>query len=96
MIIINLEQSDKNTIEKLLKDNGIESEIIDKKNFNGQSEIIELICTLSTVSLPIIAKIIVERIRSRKYIEVKHKGLIIKGLSEENTVKILEKLIGKK
>lgn len=95
MILLELSPTDKAHIEAEIKESTLDAQVLEKKNFNGQTEILEVLIVLSTSALPIIAKLIIERIRSRKHIEVKYKGLTIKGLSEKNTIDILGKLIEK-
>lgn len=96
MILLELEPNEKESVETIIKENSLDGEILEKKNFNGQTEILQIIFVLTSASLPIIGKIIIEKIRSKKHIEVKYKGLTIKGLSEENTLKMLKKIIDKK
>lgn len=92
MIVIQIEN---NEIELLNEINSLNPEFIEKRNFNGQQELIELLLKLTPVSLPLIAHIITTAIKSKKQIVVKYKGFTIQGLSEKNTVKILEKMIDK-
>jgi aspartyl/asparaginyl-tRNA synthetase len=95
MILIEVSPNEKVLIDTELNNNYLKADFLNKKNFNGQTEILEVLIQLSTFSIPIIAGIIIKQIKARKHIEVKYKGLKIKGLSETNTVKILEKLIEK-
>lgn len=96
MIIIQLEPNEILLIEEIKNIPESDTELILKKNFNGQQELVEMLVKITVISLPLIANIIVQAIKSKKQIVVKHKGTTIKGLSEANTMKILEKLIDKK
>jgi hypothetical protein len=65
--------------------------VISSDRFDGDT-LIQAIVTLGSISIPLVAKIIIENIRSKKHVVVKHKGIEIKGLDAENTIKILEEL----
>ena len=96
MILFQIEPDDFFLFNEIVDDPSIEKKIIDKKNFNGQTELIELLCSATMLSIPILGKIIIESIKSRRNIIIKHNGTTIKGLSQDNVTKILEKLIDKK
>ena len=95
MILIEVSPEEKTLIETELNNSSLKADFLNKKKFNGQTEILEVLIQLSTFSIPIIAGIIIKQITAKKHIDVKYKGLKIKGPSEKNTVKILEKIIEK-
>lgn len=64
------------------------------KRFDGVSDYIQALVTLTTISIPLVAKIIIEKIRSKKHISIKYGGIEIKGISEDNVFQVLENLKG--
>jgi hypothetical protein len=87
-IIIELENS-KESIQSIEKCEGVN--VINSDRFEGGA-VLQVIITLGTISIPLVAKIIIENLRANKHVVVKHKGIVIKGLSAENTLKVLEEL----
>lgn len=67
-------------------------EVVETKNFDGLGDIIQAIVAVSSITIPLIYKIIKSHISSKKYISVKYKGVEIKGVSEKNIVEILNKI----
>jgi len=86
---------DKN-FEKELNDAVISSKdeivIVNTNKFEGIGEIIQAMVVLGGVTIPIIGKIIIEAIRSKKHVVIKKKGFIVSGISEKNAVQILKDL----
>ena len=96
MFLIQIEKQNLELLDEIIKQPDIETTIVSKKNFNGQTELVELLCTATLTSIPFIYKIIIAGINSRKNILIKYNGITINGLSQENAYKVLEKLIEKK
>jgi hypothetical protein len=71
----------------------LESEItfIDTQRFDG-ALVVQILATLSTVTAPLLAKIIVERIRANRHVVIKKQGITISGLNADNAVKVLAEL----
>lgn len=65
--------------------------VINSDRFDG-SVLLQAIVTLGTISIPLVAKIIIEKLRSNRHIVIKHKGIEIKGLDADNARKILEEI----
>jgi hypothetical protein len=66
-------------------------EFVDTNRLSGETDIIAAIVTISSFTLPLVANIITELIRSRQYVKVKVKGIEVSGLSESNAMEILKK-----
>ncbi|KJH65676.1 hypothetical protein [Chromobacterium violaceum] len=64
---------------------------IDAKRFDG-AVVLQLLAMLNTVTIPLLAKIVIERIRANRHVVIKKKGLVIRGLSADNAVKVLSEL----
>ena|SRR2546425_10602633 len=65
-------------------------------SFDGQSEIITLVITLTPAVLVFLAKLITEQIRARRYIKVIYKGVQIQGIDEKNAIEVLRNITGGK
>ena len=97
--------SDKNIISiQIMKDdeaviNLFESEAmldfqkLESSSFDGQSEIITLLVTLTPMVLAFIGKVISDQIRSKKHIKIVYKGIQIQGIDESNAMEIINKII---
>lgn len=68
-------------------------ELFESKKSDASKFFIEALVTLSTISIPYLAEIIIEKIKSNKHIELKYEGLEVKGISEDNVMEILDKLL---
>lgn len=93
-LLVQIPLDDAVTRDGLLKDGTIRCETIETKGFDGFSEVISLLVYLTPVSIPVLGKVIIEHIRSRKEIRVIHRGTEISGLSPDNVIKVLEALYG--
>ena len=91
-----LEVYERDTIElqneiKELTENG--AVVIRSKTFQGAPETIRLLIELTPVVLASITTIVLTNIKAKKHISIKYKGVEVTGISEENVLKIFEKLI---
>ena len=67
------------------------TQFIESKRFDGVT-ILQILASLNTVTIPLIGKIIIERIRANKNVVVKTKGVTISGLNADDVVKVLTRL----
>ena len=65
------------------------------KKFGGGEVAIQALVTLTTMSIPIVGKIVIERIRANKHVEIIADGKKVKGLSTENAIRVLKELSDK-
>ena len=69
-------------------------EFYSRKNFDGADSVVEIVAIVSSLSAAAIsawAKVVIEKIRSRKFISLTIDGKEIKGVSEEMIVQLVEK-----
>ena len=64
-------------------------EIFKAKRADAASVVLEVIAIVTPITLPLIAGIIKERIRAKKYVKVKMDGIELQGLSEQSVERIL-------
>ena len=62
------------------------------KHFDGLSYAVHLVIALSAVTIPAVAKVIVELIRAKQHVSVKFEGVEVKGISENNALEVLQRL----
>ena len=67
------------------------TQFIESKRFDGVT-VLQILASLNTVTIPLIGKIIIERIRANKNVVVKTKGVTISGLNADDVVKVLTRL----
>jgi len=88
-IRLEIARDDTATLTRLqdLQDEGMV--IATPDHFEGGVEIVSILITLTTASIPIIASIVKELIRSKRHIKVKMKGIEIAGASLADIEKFL-------
>ncbi|POG04146.1 hypothetical protein BGP82_23110 [Pseudomonas putida] len=64
---------------------------IDAKRFDG-ADVLQILAALNTVTIPVLGKIAIERIRSNRHVVIKKDGVVVSGLSADNAIKVLNKL----
>lgn len=79
-------------IFKMLEENSNIS-YVETDNFDGLSELIRAIVTLTASTIPFILKVIREQKDEKKYVTISYKGIEIKAESEEQIEEILRRLI---
>ncbi|MFT7405703.1 hypothetical protein [Zhongshania sp.] len=87
-----------NDDEEILKTFNSEADLdflkLETSSFDGQSEIVTLLVTLTPMALTFLGKVITEQIKSKRYVKVIYKGVQIQGVNEKNVAKILEEITG--
>lgn len=64
---------------------------IEASRFDGVL-VLQILAALNTVTLPLIAKLVSESIRAKRYVVVKKKGIEIKGLNASDVISVLREL----
>jgi hypothetical protein len=84
--------------EELLKTFNSEPDVdfikLETSSFDGQSEIVTLLVTLTPMALTFLGKVISEQIKSKRYVKIIYKGVQIQGVNEKNVAKMLEEITG--
>jgi hypothetical protein len=92
VIPIQIQKDDANTLDKFESKKDVDSVKLETSSFDGQSEIITLIVTLTPIALTFLGKVITEQIKAKKYVKVIYKGVQIQGVNEKNVAKILKEI----
>ncbi len=92
-LIIEVESKDEHFLRTLQTSSPFEAKLFHSRRFEGEIGITEALTILATVTIPVIAKVIIELLRARKQVRIKVDGIEISGLTENTTVGILEKLL---
>ena len=93
VISIQVQKQDSAIIEALTANQDLPVTKLETSSFDGQSEILTLVITITPMLLTFIGKILTEQIRARKYIKVVYKGVQIQGITESSVADILSKVI---
>lgn len=96
MISVQIQKRDSDFLGLISQDDKLEYEQLETSSFDGQSEIVTLVITLTPMVLGFLGKIIAEQIRSKRYVKVIYEGVQVQGISEENATKLIQKMIEKK
>jgi hypothetical protein len=88
-IMIEVDNEDKEYFESIFNAHRITVDMVETQRFGGMTETLAFIAAITTASLPVISKVIVEAIRAKHNVKIKIKGLEIDGITEENAMKIL-------
>lgn len=90
-VLIELDTADEAVIREAFNELSDDVSIANAKRFDGATAL-QLLALLNTVTIPIIGKIVIERIRSNRHVVIKKKGIVISGLSANNAIKVLTEL----
>ena len=90
-ILVELDRTEEAALREELGPLGQQATLVDTQRFDG-TLIIQILATLNAVTIPLLAKIITERIRANRHVVIKKKGLTISGLSAGNAIKVLSEL----
>jgi len=90
-ILIELDLEDEAEVRTELQNLPNDVSFIESKRFDGALAL-QLLAMLNTVTIPLLAKIIIERIRANRHVVIKKKGMVISGLSADNAIKVLSEL----
>ena len=66
--------------------------VVSPKHFHGGADLTQAIVALSSLTLPLLAKVLTEAIKARKFVSIKMNGVEIKGLTADNALEILKEL----
>lgn len=80
---------------KALSDLGDDAVVAKPDHFEGGAEILSAVVQVTSVTLPVIAMLIRERIKANRFIKVKMKGVEVTGASLEEVGKLLKELEAK-
>ena len=89
LIISENKEISKDKYEKILSGN--KYEVVTSKNFDGLSDLVQIILGLSSLSIPAITKIIIEVIKAKSAKSVKINDMEFIGLSENEIIELLRK-----
>lgn len=65
--------------------------LVEAKRFDGLL-LVQILALLNAATIPILGKIIIERIKANRHVVIKKKGVVVSGLSADNAVKVLQQL----
>ncbi len=92
-ITIQINKDDNSFIDLINTEKDLEFAKLETSSFDGQSEVITLVITLTPMILTFLGKIISDQIKSKKYVKVIYKGIQIQGISEKNVSNIINEII---
>jgi hypothetical protein len=90
-ILIEFDKEGEAETQAALQDLSTDVAFIDAKRFDGET-VLQVLAMLNSVTIPLLAKIVIERIRANRHVVIKKKGMVISGLSAENAIKVLSEL----
>lgn len=95
-ISIQIQRKDQDFLSAVKAEPDIEFIELETSSFDGQSEILTLVVTLTPVVIGLIGRIISQQLKARRYVKVVYQGLQIQGLSDASATRLIESLIEKK
>lgn len=90
-VLVEVDASDSDTIKTELSSHSDDIQLIESRRLDG-ALVLQILAALNTVTIPLIGKIIIERIRASKSVVVKVKGVSISGLNADDVVKVLNQI----
>jgi hypothetical protein len=89
--VIELDRTEEAALREELRALAQLATLVDTQRFDG-TLIVQILATLNAVTIPLLAKIVTERVRANRHVVIKKKGLTISGLSADNAIKVLSEL----
>jgi len=90
-IFIELDKEGETEVRTELQNLSNDVSFIEAKRFDG-ALVLQVLAMLNTVTIPLLAKVIIERIRANRHVVIKKDGMVITGLSADNAIKVLSEL----
>lgn len=90
-VVVEVDIGDSDLIKAELSPASEHIHFVESKRLDG-IVLLQVLAALNTVTIPLIGKIIIERIRANKNVVVKAKGISITGLNADDVVKVLTQL----
>ena len=91
-IAVEVHQDDKLLLEEIRNAEPESFEIVSAHRFGGEIGLAAALVSLTATTIPILASIVKELIRSRRYVRLKVRGVEISGVSEDKILEILNQL----
>ena len=90
---IQIQKSDIDFLKALEQIPEVDFTALQTSSFDGQSEIITLLVTISPLIIAQIGKILSEQLKARRYVKIVYKGTQIQGMTDKDATRVLEMLI---
>lgn len=90
-VLVEVAANDSDTIKTELSSHSEYIQLIESRRLDG-AVVLQILAALNAVTIPLIGKIIIERIRASKSVVVKVKGVSITGLNADDVVKVLNQI----
>jgi hypothetical protein len=90
-VLIELDRTEEAALREELRALAQQATLVETQRFDG-TLIVQILATLNAVTIPLLAKIVIERIRANRHVVIKKKGLTISGLSADSAIKVLSEL----
>ena len=82
-IVLELDASNSNVLDELPRN---AYHVVSDRGFSGGLESVQFLITVTTVMVPVLSRIIVEQIRSRKHVRLVVNGVEVSGVSEKTVL----------
>jgi hypothetical protein len=93
MLLIELPADESECLEDLAREHHAAVTLARRKRFDGLPDFVQALVVLTPVTLPVVAKIVTEQIKSRRHISVKYKGVEVRGLADSTVISVLQLLM---
>ena len=90
-ILVELDRKDSDFYQPLIEELDKKVTVVEASRFDGVL-VLQILASINAVTLPLLAKLISESIRAKRYVVVKKKGVEITGLSANDAIKVLREL----
>jgi hypothetical protein len=93
-VVVQILRVDEGSLVELQASYPNDVRVVEAKGLEG-THFLNVLIGLSSLTLPLITKVVIELIRARKHVSLKVDGVELTGLSEKNAKELLTQLIGK-
>ena len=90
-ILIELDSTNEAALQEALKAVAQYVTLVRTQRFDG-APVVQILATLNPVTIPPLARIVVERVQANRHVVIKKEGLTNSGLSTDNATKVLTEL----
>jgi hypothetical protein len=89
-IIVSVDASDAHTMASLLADSGLQVDTVNRKGLDGGGNLAIFVVVGASAVLRAALKVLEEKIKNHRSVEVTVDGIVLKGISEQSVMELLK------
>ncbi|MDX9973061.1 MAG: hypothetical protein RBU21_08735 [FCB group bacterium] len=65
---------------------------VDSDKIEGTIDIVQALLALSGIVVPVVGKVVIEAIRSRRHVVIRKNGIVVTGVTADSALRVLKEL----